>query len=162
MIKLRKKTIEDYVELLYDLEKKNKKVHTNDIAHALNINPASVTESLQKLNNEGYVNYEKYCGTTLTKKGKKLAINTRKKHEKLKEFLILLGVDKRIAEKDACEMEHILHPETMDTIIKFVELLNSCDMSPFWLERLKKYVKTEKLANCPKELSNICQKYFEK
>ncbi|HDM25384.1 MAG TPA: metal-dependent transcriptional regulator, partial [Thermoplasmatales archaeon] len=40
---MRKKTIEDYVELFYDIQKEKKKVHTSDIASALSINPASVT-----------------------------------------------------------------------------------------------------------------------
>ena len=146
---MRKKTIEDYLELLDNLQKEKGKVHTNDIAHALKINPASVTEILQKLSGEGYINYEKYSGATLTKKGKKIAIETRNKHEKIKEFLILLGVDKKIAEQDACEMEHILHPSTMNSVVKFVEVIDKCEFTPFWLKRLRKYVETEKLAPCP-------------
>jgi len=156
---MKKKTIEDYVENLYDLQKEKKLVHTNDVANLLNINPASVTEIFQKLSNEGYVNYQKYGGVTLTKKGKKLAISTRNRHEKLKEFLILLGIDNKIAEKDACEMEHILHKKTMDTVIKFVEVVNQCDVTPFWLDRLKSYVKTGNLKECPPELVKICSKY---
>ena len=50
---MRKKTIEDYVELVYDLQHGKKRVHTNDVASALNINPASVTEIFQKLSDEG-------------------------------------------------------------------------------------------------------------
>jgi len=156
---MRKKTIEDYVEQLYDLQEKKKPVHTNDVANILNINPASVTEIFQKLSDDGYVNYEKYSGVTLTEKGKKLAVLTKKRHEKLMEFLILLGVDKKIAEKDACEMEHILHEKTMATIVKFVEVVNQCDVTPFWLDRLKNYVKTGKLKECPPELIKICSKY---
>jgi len=71
---LRKKTIEDYVELVYDLQKGKKRVHTNDIASALDINPASVTEIFQKLSNDGYIDYEKYSGATLTDKGRKIAL----------------------------------------------------------------------------------------
>ena len=156
---MRKKTIEDYVELVYDLQKNRKRVHTNDIASALNINPASVTEIFQKLSGAGYINYEKYTGATLTEKGRKIAIATKKKHNTLTEFLMLLGVDKKTAEDDACEMEHILHPSTMDTVIKFVEVVRQCDVTPFWLERLKMYVKTGKLSKCPSELSEICFKY---
>ena len=156
---MRKKTIEDYVELVYDLQKNRKKVHTNDIASALNINPASVTEIFQKLSEAGYINYEKYTGATLSEKGRKIAIATKKKHNTLTEFLMLLGVDKKTAEDDACEMEHILHPSTMDTVIKFVEVVRQCDVTPFWLERLKMYVKTGKLSKCPSELSEICFKY---
>jgi len=156
---LRKKTIEDYVELVYDLQKNNKIVHTNDIASALNINPSSVTEILQKLSKEGYINYQKYAGSKLTEKGRRLAVKTKSKHNALKDFLILLGVDKKIAEIDACEMEHFLHPSTMDTVIKFVEVVKNCQVTPFWLDRLKEYVKTGKLTNCPNELAKICLKY---
>ena len=156
---MRKKTIEDYVELVYDLQKGKKRVHTNDIASALDINPASVTEIFQKLSEEGYVDYEKYGGAKLTEKGKRVARRTKKRHDTLKEFLLLLGVDKETAEEDACEMEHILHPDTMNTIIKFVEVIRRCEVTPFWLERLKEYVKTGKLSNCPSELVEACIKY---
>ena len=77
----------------------------------------------------------------------------------LTEFLTILGVDKKIADEDACEMEHILHPNTIDIVTKFVEIVNQCGVTPFWLGRLKKYVKTGKLQDCPSELSEICRKY---
>ena len=156
---LRKKTIEDYVEILYDFQKKKKIVRTNDIANALKIKPSSVTEIFHKLSDEGYINYEKYSGVTLTEKGKKIALETKKKHNALMEFLILLGVDKKTAESDACEMEHFLHPSTMKTVIKFVEVVQQCNITPFWLKRLKDYIKTGKLSKCPSELADICVKY---
>ena len=117
---MRKKTIEDYIESIYNLQKEKERVHTNDIASALDINPASVTEIFQKLSEEGYINYEKYNGAILTKKGENLAKKTLNRHNRLKEFLIILGVDEKTAEIDACEMEHILQKNTMDAIIKFV------------------------------------------
>ena len=156
---MRKKTIEDYAELVYDLQKGKKRVHTNDVASALNINPASVTEIFQKLSDEGYIDYEKYGGVTLTEKGKRVARETKKRHETLKEFLLLLGIDKKIAEEDACEMEHILHPSTMDMIVKFVEVVKHCGVTPFWLERLREYMKTGELSECPVEIFEACMKY---
>ena len=159
---MRKKTIEDYVELLFDLEKIKSPVHTNDIANKLGINPSSVTEIFQKLSNEGYINYEKYSGVTLTDKGKKIAIETRDRHKALKEFLIFLGLDEKNAENDACEMEHILHHETMDLIVKFVYFIKYCKVTPFWLKRFKKYVKTDILTECPPEIAKICSCYSSK
>jgi len=156
---MRKKTIEDYVELVYDLQKGKKPVHTNDIASALNISPASVTEIFQKLSEEGYIDYEKYRGATLTKKGRRIARKTKKRHDTLTEFLLLLGIEKETAEKDACEMEHILHPDTMDTILKFVKVVKRCEVTPFWLNRLKKYVKTGKLTECPPDMVEVCLKH---
>ena len=156
---MKKKTIEDYVELVYDLQKGKERVHTNDIASALDINPASVTEIFQKLGDEGYIDYEKYGGVTLTDKGRKVAKDTKRRHDALKEFLILLGVEEEIAEKDACEMEHILHKSTMNAVVKFVEIIKNCQIIPFWLERLREYIKTGKLSECPPELVEICLKY---
>ena len=118
---MRVKTIEDYIELIFGLQKEKKRVHTNDIASAFDINPASVTEIFQKLSEEGYIDYEKYNGAILTKKGERLAIKTLNRHNQLKEFLIILGVDDKIADIDACEMEHMLHKSTMEAIINFVE-----------------------------------------
>jgi len=117
---LRKKTIEDYIESIYNLQKEKKRVHTNDIASAFDITPASVTEIFQKLSEEGYIDYEKYNGAILTKKGENLAKKTLNRHNRLKEFLIILGVDEKTAEIDACEMEHILHKKSMEAIIKFI------------------------------------------
>lgn len=159
---MRIKTIEDYVELVYDLEKNRKPVHTNDVASALDINPASVTEVFQKLSSEGYINYKRYGGVFLTKKGKELAVQTKKKHESLARFLKVLGVKEKIAEKDACEMEHILHPSTVDIVVKFVEIVNQCKVTPFWLDRLKRYAETGKLSKCPSELAEICARYSSK
>jgi len=159
---MRKNTIEKYLELIHNLQKENERVQTNDMAYFLGIAPASVTEIFQKLSEGGYIDYEKYSGAILTDKGKKLAKQIKKKHDALKEFLLLLGVDKRIADKDACEMEHILHPKTLDAIAKFAEVINRCKVTPFWLQRLKKYNETGKLSKCPSELINICIKYSKK
>ena len=158
---MKTKTIEDYVELLYDLEEEKGKVHTNDVAKSLSVNPASVTEIFQKLSAEGYINYEKYSGVTLTSKGRKIAVKTKEKHEKIAEFLILLGVNKKIAQEDACEMEHFLHASTMDIIVKFVEIVKNCNFTPFWLDRLQEYVKTGNVPKCPPELRDACLKYAE-
>jgi len=149
---MRKKTIEDYVELVYIIQNKKEKVHTSDIASAFNINPASVTEIFQKLSDEGYINYEKYNGVTLTEKGKKIAMNTKKKHETLKNFLILLGVDEKIADEDACKIEHNINQKTMRKLRKFVEFAKLEDGCTRWLDHFKYYDETGKYILCtPKD-----------
>ena len=149
---MRKKTIEDYVELVYIIQNKKEKVHTSDIASAFNINPASVTEIFQKLSDEGYINYEKYTGVTLTEKGKKIAMNTKKKHETLKNFLILLGVDEKIADEDACKIEHNIDQKTMGKLRKFVEFAKLEDGCTRWLDHFKYYDETGKYILCtPKD-----------
>jgi Mn-dependent DtxR family transcriptional regulator len=143
---MRKGTIEDYVEIVYLIQNKKKKVHTKDIALSLNINPASVTEIFQKLSSEGYINYKKYGGVTLTEKGRRIAIKIKNRHEVLKNFLIILGIDERIAEEDACRIEHFINPETLKKLRKFVEYADlGCSK---WLDYFKHYEETGKYVKC--------------
>jgi DtxR family Mn-dependent transcriptional regulator len=112
---------EDYLEAIYTLIKSKGVARTGDISKMLKIKPPSVTEMLQKLHEEGLVVYEKYKGVTLTPKGERIAMNIKKRHNILTQFLISLGVSKEIAERDACKIEHVLHPETMERLEKFIE-----------------------------------------
>ena len=149
---MRKKTIEDYAELIYILQEEKGTVHTKDVASALDVNPASVTEIFQKLSDEEYINYEKYSGVTLTEKGRTIAVKTKKKHDTLKSFLILLGVDEEIADEDACKIEHHVNPETMRKLQKFVKFAKLEDGCTRWLDHFKYYDETGKYIVCtPKD-----------
>ena len=153
---MRKKTIEDYVELIYILQKGNKKVHTNDVAHTFHITPASVTEMFQKLSEEGYIQYEKYCGVTLTKKGEKIAKETKNKHETLRDFLLILGLEENIADEDACKIEHLVNPNTMDRLTKFVEFVQKRKNDPRWLEHFKHFYETGEYIDCAEKIKEKC------
>ena len=41
---MRKKTIEEYLEIIFTIQKTKKIVQTNDVASSLDVNPASFTE----------------------------------------------------------------------------------------------------------------------
>lgn len=153
---MRTRTIEDYVELVYNIQKKKERVQTNDIASALNINPASVTEIFQKLSNEGYIEYEKYSGVELTEKGRKIAIKTKKKHDTLKKFLIILGVSEEIADEDACKIEHNVNQETMEILRKFVKFARLEDGCSRWLDHFKYYDETGKYIKCSPKNEKDC------
>jgi DtxR family Mn-dependent transcriptional regulator len=79
---------EDYLACIYDLSRDEGAVKTNEIAAKLGLTPASVTEMTQKLAAEGYLNYEKYKGVTLTHKGRKLAARIKRRHRLLERFLV--------------------------------------------------------------------------
>jgi DtxR family Mn-dependent transcriptional regulator len=49
-------------------------------------------------------------------------IPTSKSHKTLTTFLeSVLGLEAEIAEADACRMEHVLSPETMEKLSEFVQ-----------------------------------------
>ncbi|HDM25229.1 MAG TPA: metal-dependent transcriptional regulator [Thermoplasmatales archaeon] len=114
--------IEEYIEVIYELEKNNKIANTVKIASKLEIKPGSVTEFLQKLEKIGLIQYQPYYGVKLTPMGEKLAKSLEKKHKTLAKFFYeILGVNKKIAEKDACEIEHHVSRETIEKLIDFIE-----------------------------------------
>ena len=51
-----------------------------------------------------------------------MAKNLERKHRILAKFFFeVLGVDKKIAERDACEIEHHVSKETIEKLIEFIE-----------------------------------------
>ena len=140
---------EDYLKTIYVITHKKGYARVSDIAHTLGVNPSTVTEMLQKLNKKNYINYEKYSGVTLTRKGERKASKLIKKYNLLKEFLIILGTDEKTASEEACEIEHVVKPKTMERLTRFVEFIKTRE-DPQWLRKFKKYCKTGKLPKCPK------------
>ena len=69
--------------------------------------------------------YEKYHGINLTKKGNQLADAVRQKHSILLEFFEILGIGRETANRDAEGIEHHLNPKTIKQLRKFVTFLKS-------------------------------------
>lgn len=113
---------EEYLEAMYILIKNKGVIRVKDLSRILNVKPASVVEYLDKLASKGLIRYEKYGSITFTKEGLEIAEEIYRRHVALKEFLtLILGVPKDIAEKDACYIEHGIHDETLDRLVKLVE-----------------------------------------
>jgi len=114
--------IQDYLEVILELSEHDNRVRVTDIAKKLNIAKASVTETINTLNDLKLVNKEKYGPITLTDKGKREAVKVRYTHIIIRSFLVnVLGVNSYIADKDACRMEHVVSPQTMLALIDFLD-----------------------------------------
>ncbi|KAA0004053.1 MAG: metal-dependent transcriptional regulator [Thermoplasmata archaeon] len=142
--------MEDYLEAIYDLEMEKGYATTGEISSHLNINPASVTEMIQKLGRLGFVTYKKYRGVALTLKGRKAGESIKKRHDILSTFLMLLGIDKETAERDACKIEHDVDPITLDRLEKFVQFIQDAPHDPKWLKHFRYYIKTGEHPKCNK------------
>ncbi len=121
------KSTEEYLEALYTLTQDGKTASTTAISRRLNIAPASVTEMLGKLADEGYINYLPYQGVTLTPEGFKLAEKMARKHRLLERFLCdLLKIKKENVHKEACEMEHVISDETARALCQTLRSPDKC------------------------------------
>ncbi len=138
-------TEEDYLRAIYDLTLEKGYATVSDIASRLNVRPPSVTDMMKKLGEEGYISYEAYKPVVLTEMGKKAAEDISHKHIILRDFLRIIGIDDRIAEEDACGIEHHLHKETINRLTKFVEFVEKAPRHPRWLEHFEEYIKNGKI-----------------
>ncbi len=115
--------MEDYLEVIYELILEKGYATTIDISSYLNVSSPSVTKMMQKLDETGYLIYEKYRGIKLTNEGIRIARNIRNRHGLLAEFFMIIGVDEETANNDAEGIEHHLHPETMKKLEEFINEL---------------------------------------
>ena len=118
-------TREDYLEIISELVDLKGYATTLDISRYMNVSPPSVTKMLQKLDESGYLEYEKYHGINLTEKGKQIANTIRQKHGILLDFFEILGVGIDIANQDIEGIEHHLNPKTIRQLRKFITFLKS-------------------------------------
>ena len=108
--------VEDYLERILELINSKGYARVVDIAAALKISQASVTNMVQRLDAEGLLKYEKYRGLILTPAGKALAQKIAHRHKLLTDFLSLLGLDDRVIYHDVEGMEHHISPPTLRAI----------------------------------------------
>ena len=116
---------EDYLEVILELVEQKGYATSLDISRYMNVSAPSVTKMLKRLDENGFLEYEKYHGINLTKKGMHVADGIRQKHGILLEFFEILGVGSEIANQDIEGIEHHLNPKSIKQLRKFITFLKS-------------------------------------
>ena len=113
---------ERYLDVIYEIEAAGGEVRVKDIASALEVSYPSVSEMVDRLVSEGLVAHDKYRNISLTAKGRRIGKGLDEKHEVIKRFFAnVLGVDEKVADKDACEIEHVISNESLDRLVRYLE-----------------------------------------
>ena len=83
-------SIQDYLKHIYELTEGGENASTNHLSERLNVKPASVTNMVQKLAaaQPALVEYQKHQGVTLTKEGRKAALEVIRHHRLLEAWLV--------------------------------------------------------------------------
>jgi DtxR family Mn-dependent transcriptional regulator len=122
MTKQQSGSMENYLEMIAMLGKEKNIVRVTQLSTALGVKKSSVSAALTKLSKQGLVKHEKYGYVELTPEGEKIAHDILHRHKVLEQFLVeILGVNQKVAWKDACEMEHYISPVTIQKLTMFVE-----------------------------------------
>ena len=132
---------EDYIEMIYRLKLEKDKVQVKDISYQVNIKPPSVTKMIKKLNDKKLLIYRKYDNIELTELGYSMGEKLLNRHNTIREFLTILGIESSLHE----ETETIEHTINMETLIKMEELINFFYENREILSKLRAYQEENKI-----------------
>jgi DtxR family Mn-dependent transcriptional regulator len=111
---------EDYLKIIYEL-KGTELVKSTEIANALEVSKASVSEMIRKLERDGLITHQPYKGVALTSEGVRLASNLLRVHRLWEVFLVeKLQMDWTNVHSDAEILEHDTRVEISDALEKFL------------------------------------------
>lgn len=115
-------SLEDYLEAVFVISKQRGNVRLTDIAEHLGVSKPSVNRAVNTLTQNGFLEHITYGDIVLTPAGESYAANVLRRHKLIKQFLMeTLGVDEENAENDACKMEHVMSPVTIEKLYEYIE-----------------------------------------
>jgi Mn-dependent DtxR family transcriptional regulator len=107
--------MEDYLEMIYRLVQEKGYVRAVDLSECLGVQSSSVTRMIQKLNEAGFISYEKYRNIALTPLGERYGRFLVWRDTTLEEFFTLLNAEHGV-EEQVEGIEHYITPPTMSLI----------------------------------------------
>ncbi len=110
--------VEDYAKAIFALERRGGgPVSNSDVARRLGVSPASVTAMLKRMADLGLVEREPYQGVTLTKSGRRIAIEVLRHHRLIESYLAeVLGMPWDRVHDEAEVLEHYISEELEERI----------------------------------------------
>lgn len=112
---------EMYLETIYLLKTRSDYVRSVDIVAELGYSKSSVSRGVNLLKEKGYITVDTSGKIEFTKLGLEYTKDIYERHKILTAFLEGIGVRADIAENDACRIEHVISPESLNAIKTFSE-----------------------------------------
>ena len=110
------KSAEDYLEMILRLNEEKGYARSVDIAAGRSVSKPSVSVAMKQLREGGYILMDKDNYITLTDTGMEIAQRIYERHKVLTRMLTMIGVDEKIAEDDACKVEHDISVQTFNAL----------------------------------------------
>ncbi|MBQ2737548.1 MAG: metal-dependent transcriptional regulator [Clostridia bacterium] len=111
---------EMYLETILMLSKRQEHVRAIDICDEMGYSKPSVSRAVGLLKSGGFITVNTSGHISLTECGLELAEKILDRHTVLTEMLVALGVERDIAVRDACKMEHAISDESFDAIKRHI------------------------------------------
>lgn len=109
---------EMYLETILLLSRKKGNVRSVDLVNEMGYTKSSVSKAVKNLKNMGYIALDENEYIHFTDSGRAKAEQTYERHCVLTKIFVWLGVSERVAEEDACRIEHVISEETFSALKK--------------------------------------------
>lgn len=116
-------SMEDYLEMIYRLSKDSGHTRVLELATALNVQPPSASNMIQRLAERNWLVYEKYSIVRLTEKGRERGAYLLNRHRILEEFLLFLGLEDVL--EDTEKIEHNISPAAVTGLERLLAFFDS-------------------------------------
>lgn len=103
---------EDYLEAILVLQRKMGAVRSVDLARHMNFSKPSISNAVGLLKKGGFLEVDGNGSLLLTGLSREVAEQIYERHQFFTRQLIAAGVDEKLAEEDACKIEHAISEES--------------------------------------------------
>lgn len=111
------RSVDDFLKKVYALEQVSERVSTNQLAEALQISAASVTDMAQRLHEAQLIDHRKYYGVRLTEEGQSIALRVLRRHRIIELFLVQeLGYAMHEIHDEAERLEHAVSDRFIESL----------------------------------------------
>lgn len=134
-----------YLTAILGLRQRFGYARVTDVAEDLGISRGAASRALAMLKERGWIQEDPHRMLELTAAGQDLARGVVRGHAVIERFMVdILGVPEQVAHEDACKMEHLMSPVTVEALVRlirtfegdkrlksrFKELLGACTLPP--------------------------------
>ncbi|MBQ2607002.1 MAG: metal-dependent transcriptional regulator [Oscillospiraceae bacterium] len=111
---------EMYLETILVLSQKSRFVRAIDIGEEMGFSRPSVSRAVHLLQDGQFIHIAPDGSITLTDVGREIAGKVYERHTVLTKWLTALGVDPKVAENDACKIEHVISDESFAAVKRHI------------------------------------------
>lgn len=111
---------EMYLETILLLKKRTPCVRSIDIAEELNYSRPSISRAVGVLQKKGYITVDGKGEIRFTEAGKRKADSVYERHCVITQLLMKTGASEKVAEENACRIEHVLTDEMFGILKGFL------------------------------------------
>ena len=113
-------SVGDYLKAIWEIGGSGA-ASTKDVADQLSISSASVSNMFVRLQEMGFVEYERYQGASLTERGREEALRLLRRHRLIETFLLEhLGYSWQEVHEEAERLEHAVSDSFTERLAKFL------------------------------------------